>query len=249
MVIVEAYAVALSHGLTFLSRTGMYMPSGVIITHRSKMNLYFHTIIVVMLMCTMRVDAQRVAIDPVIAEQAQAAVQKMGLELMRGNFKYSQERMYPRWKRRLAKRIGSMESLDRQLASGDQQRVKMGLIVSGYRADRPTAFFDVWRANKVNPDSGKLELDDDGREIMVSHWLAVVPTTTQVKVPDPQQGGRMRTLEEKSYAIAITEKGANNWYFLTGMKPTIQDLRSLFPSLPIDRNELGLPESSAREIK
>ncbi len=213
------------------------------------MNTYFHIIIAVMVICAARVDAQRVVVDPVLAEQAQSAVQKMGVELMRGNFKYSQERMYPRWKRRLAKRVGSMEDLEAQLATGDQQRVKMGLIVSSYRADKPTAFFDVWRAKKVDPDSGKLSLDEDGREVVVSHWLAVVPTTTQVKVPDPQQGGRMRTLEEKSYAIAIAEKGSNQWYFLTGMKPSIQDLRSLFPSLPIDRNELGLPESSAREIK
>lgn len=213
------------------------------------MNIHYLTIFSVMVMSLARVDAQRVAIDPAIADQAQAAVQKMGTELMRGNFKYSQERMYPRWKRRLAKRIGSMERLEQQLASGDQQRVKMGLIVTSYHADKPTAFFDVWRAKKVDPDSGKLILDDDGREIVVSHWLAVVPTTTQVKVPDPQQGGRMRTLEEKSYAIAVAEQGSNDWYFLTGMKPTIQDLRSMFPSLPLDRNELGLPESSAREIK
>jgi len=227
----------------------MYMPSRASVARQGKMNLYSHIIVVVMLVGAMRADAQRVAIDPVMAKQAQAAVQKMGLELMRGNFKYSQERMYPRWKRRLAKRIGSMERLEQQLASGDQQRVKMGLIVSSYLADTPTAFFDVWRAKKVGADSGKLILDDEGREIVVGHWLVVVPTTTQVKVPDPQQGGRMRTLEEKSYAIAIAEKGTNDWYFLTGMKPTIQDLRSLFPSLPIDRNELGLPESSAREIK
>ena len=213
------------------------------------MTYTFHLIIAIVVMCTLRVDAQRVAVDPAIADQAQAAVQKLGVELMRGNFKYSQDRMYPRWKRRMAKRIGSMERLEAQLATGDQQRVKMGLIVTSYQAGRPTAFFDVWRAKKVDPVSGKLLLDDNGRETVVSHWLAVVPTTTQVKVPDPQQGGRMRTLEEKSYAIAIAEKGSSDWYFLTGMKPTIQDLRSLFPSLPIDRDELGLPESSAREIK
>ena len=50
------------------------------------MNLYVHTIIAVMVMCTLRVDAQRIVVDPAIAEQAQAAVQKLGIELMKGNF-------------------------------------------------------------------------------------------------------------------------------------------------------------------
>ncbi len=203
----------------------------------------------IMTLCTLRADAQRAVVDPAIADQARSAVQKLGVELMKGNFKYSQERMYPRWKRRLALRVGGMDRLEAQLRSGDQQRVRMGIMVTDYRAGEPSSFFDVWRASKIHPGTGKAVLDAEGREIIVSHWLAVVPTWTQVKVPDPQQGGKVRTLEEKSYTVAISEKGSGEWYFLTGMNPTIQDLRSLFPSLPADENELGLPESSAREIK
>ena len=208
-----------------------------------------HFILVIITLCTLRADAQRVVVDPAIADEARAAVQKLGLELMKGNFKYSQERMYPRWKRRLALRVGGMDRLEAQLRSGDQQRVSMGIMVTDYRAARPSAFFDVWKARKVHPETGQAVTDPEGREIIVSHWLAVVPTLTQVRVPDPQQGGKVRTLEEKSYTIAISEKGSGEWYFLTGMKPTVQDLRSLFPSLPLDKTELGLPEPSAREIK
>ena len=146
----------------------MYRRSRVVYTQQGKMNLYIHMIIAVMVMCTLRVDAQRVVVDPAIADQAQAAVQKLGVELIRGNFKYSQERMYPRWKRRLAKRIGSIEELEAQLASGDQQRVKMGLIVTSYQAARPTAFFDVWRAKQVDAVTGQVARDDRGDEIIVS---------------------------------------------------------------------------------
>ncbi|MGB1937592.1 MAG: hypothetical protein ACPHVK_08880 [Akkermansiaceae bacterium] len=208
-----------------------------------------HFILAIMILCTLRADAQRVVVDPTIADEARSAVQKLGLELMKGNFKYGQERMYPRWKRRLALRVGGMDRLEAQLRSGDQQRVSMGIMVTDYRAARPSAFFDVWRARKVHPETGEPVTDAEGREIIVSHWLTVVPTWTQVRVPDPQQGGKIRTLEEKSYTVAVSEKGSGEWYFLTGMKPTVQDLRSLFPSLPADEEELGLPESSAREIK
>jgi hypothetical protein len=207
-----------------------------------------HIVVIVLVMFSSRLAAQRVVVDPAIADAAQAAVQQLGVELMKGNFKFSQERMYPRWKRRLAKRVGSVEQLEAQLRSGDQQRIKMGLIVTNYEADKPSAFFDVWRAQKIDPVTGKPVFDAQGHEVIVSHWLAVVPTKTQVKVPDPQLGGKIRTLEEQSYTIAVSEKGSGEWYFLTGMKPTVQDLRSLFPSLPLDKNELGLPEPSAREI-
>ncbi len=56
----------------------------------------------------------QVAVDHNVATSAQAAVQKLGLEMMKGNFKFGQDRIYPRWKRRLAKRVGSMEKLEAQ---------------------------------------------------------------------------------------------------------------------------------------
>jgi hypothetical protein len=189
-----------------------------------------------------------VVADPQVAASAQAAVQKMGIEMMKGNFNYGNERMYPRWKRRLAKRHGGMAKLEARLASAAQQQVKIGMMVTAFHASLPTRFFSVWRAKKRDA-AGNPVMDATGREVIVEHWLAVVPTVTRVKIADPQRGGKIRTLEESSYTMAVSEKGKNEWYFLTGMKPTIQDLRSLFPSLPPSEKDLGLPVSSAREIK
>jgi hypothetical protein len=191
----------------------------------------------------------QVVVEQVVENSAQAAVQKLGLEMMKGNFKYGHERMYPRWKRRLATRHGGMEKLDAALKASAHQKINMSLAVTGYRADRPTAFFSVWKARKIDPRSGKPLIDATGREIVVEHWLAIVPTMTRVKVPDMQRGGKIRVLEEDGYAVAIAEKGTHDWYFMTGMKPTINDLRSLFPSLPPTAKELRLPESKVREIK
>ena len=92
-------------------------------------------------------------------------------------------------------------------------------------------------------------MDAAGREVIVEHWLAVVPTVTRVKIADKQKGGLIRTLEETSYTLAVSEKGKNDWHFMTGMKPTLQDLRSMFPSLPPEEKDLRLPVSSAKEIK
>ncbi len=191
----------------------------------------------------------QVAVEQAVETSAQAAVQKLGLEMMKGNFKYGHERMYPRWKRRLATRHGGMEKLDAALAASAQQKINMRLVVTAYRADRPRAFFSVWKAKKVDPRSGEPLVDATGREVVVEHWLAIVPTMTRVKVPDMQRGGMIRVLEEDGYAVAIAEKGTRDWYFMTGMKPTINDLRSLFPSLPPTAKELRLPLPKVREIK
>jgi len=190
-----------------------------------------------------------VVIDPMVASSAQVAVQKMGIEMMKGNFKYGHERMYPRWKRRLAKRYGGMAKLEAGLAKAGQKKVSLGMMVTAYNAELPTSFFSVWRAKKRDARTGEIVKDATGREIIVEHWLAVVPTMTRVKVADPQLGGKIRTLEERGYTIAISEKGENDWYFLTGMNPTIQDLRGMFPTLPPHEKDLGLPVSSVREIK
>lgn len=211
--------------------------------------LRWWAISVVLLGSAMAQEPGLVVAGPEVASSAQAAVQKMGLEMMKGNFNYSHERMYPRWKRRLAKRHGGMERLEAGLAGAAQKQVSMGMMVTSFHADLPTSFFSVWRAKKRNSTTGEVVRDATGREMIVEHWLAVVPTLTRVKIADAQKGGKIRTLEERSYTIAVSEKGKNNWYFMTGMKPTIQDLRSMFPTLPPQEKDLGLPVSSAREIK
>lgn len=180
---------------------------------------------------------------------AREAVQKLGLEMMKGNFKHGHDRMYPRWKNRLAIRMGGMEKLEDALAKALQQNVMLQIQVSAFEAREPEVVYSVWRAPTLDPVTKQPMLDADGKRIITENWLVIVPTTTQVKIPDKQLGGKIRTLEENSYTIAISEKGKNEWYFLTGLKPTVQDLRSLFPTLPADEKEIGFPPSSMKEIK
>ncbi len=194
-------------------------------------------------------DATLVTADAEVALSAQMAVQKMGVEMMKGNFAYAHQKMYPRWKSLLASRYGGMKKLEEGLALSLKKQAQIGMIVTRFTAKRPTTFFSVWKAKKRDKN-GRVIKDARGHDVIVDHWLTFVPTVTQVKVMDKSKGGRLITLEEKSYTVVVSEKGTNDWYFLTGVKPTIQDLRSLFPlSLPAEEEDLHLPPSSARVIK
>ena len=48
------------------------------------MNLYVHTIIAVMVMCTLRVDAQRVVVDPAIADASSGCRAEAGCRADQG---------------------------------------------------------------------------------------------------------------------------------------------------------------------
>ena len=191
----------------------------------------------------------QVAVDRQTEQAAQQAVQTLGNELMKGNFDYSYEKIYPRWKRRLAKRYGGEKAFNAQLEKANQQKEKARFVISSYKALQPAAFFSVWRAKKIDNSTGKPIQNHLGQEVIVEHWLAIVPTVTSIKIPISDMPGKVREVEESSYTIAISEKGTNDWRFMTGLKPSVQELRGMFPTLPSTEKELGIPAASIREIK
>lgn len=174
---------------------------------------------------------------PEVALEAQHAVDALGKAMLAGDFSYGQKRIYPRWKRRLAIKVGGIDKLESHLA---QARAKQkDFILLSFKTALPTRFFSVW------PTAQK---DSLGKQALVSHWLVIVPTTTRLRIADPQRGGQFRELEEKGYILTISQKGSHQWFFLTGLRPSAFELRSLFPSLPINPNAWGLPPTSLREI-
>ena len=211
-------------------------------------NRFYILAFVIMVSLTLSTSAQ-VLVDQAVARSAQAAVQKFGLEMMKGNLDYGNERIYPRWKRRLAKRYGGNAQLNAALQEASRQKLAMKYSVTVFQASVPSLFFDVWRAPKVNAVTGLPVTNAMGRDVVVEHWLAVVPTLTRLKIADPQMGGKIREIEERGYSVTVSEKGSDDWYFLTGMVPNEQNLRALFPKLPANFKALGFPEIVTREIK
>jgi hypothetical protein len=135
--------------------------------------------------------------------------------------------MYPRFKARAAKAVGGEEALAEKLAKVPEQMKKDGIVILKFEVGEPKSGFKV-------PE--------------FEEWLVFVPTTKVYLVPDRQRGVNRR-FESKGYQVAVAKAGGTEWYFIDGANLSVQELRSIFPSLPEDPDKLNLPPVAQREIK
>jgi len=179
-----------------------------------------------------------VAVNLEVEMSVQKASQALGNEVLKGNFAYAVDKMYPRWKVRQAVRLGSEQKLLEQFSRVGAQMQQAGIDITGFQALQPVAFYRVWpiRADKTKKVGlgGKLNY----------HLLALVPTKMTMRFL--LEGKAPRTFVRDSFQVAICEEGTNDWTFIDGSTIKPADLRSMFPLLPAD---LVLPKREDNEKK
>ena len=176
-----------------------------------------------------------------VLNQAEEATRALAEQVLRGNHAAALQRMYPRWKKRAAKKLkGGEEELARRLADIPKQMARNGITMLSYEVKKPVT------AHEVVLLRGQ---DKAGRPIqMFLEWLVFVPTRAEYRVIDPQT--RLpKKVETLGFQIAVNKKGTAEWHFIDGRTLTIADLRSFFPTLPKDRGLLGLPGVGGGEVE
>mgnify|MGYP004360290673 CR=1 FL=1 len=176
-----------------------------------------------------------------VLDQAEAATRTMGQQVLQGNFRVALDRMYPRWKKRAAKKLqGGQAELAKRLAEIPKEMARQGISMLNYEVQKPTS------AHEVVLLRGE---DKEGRPIrMYLEWLVFVPTRAEYRVIDPTT--RLpRKIETTGFQIAVNKKGTPDWHFIDGRNCSIADLRSFFPSLPENQKLLGLPEVGGGEVE
>jgi len=190
---------------------------------------------------TRQAAAQRAGRVPQsVLDQAEAATRAMGQQVLQGNFRVALDRMYPRWKKRAAKKLqGGQVELARRLAEIPKEMARQGISMLKYEVRKPTS------AHEVVLLRGE---DKEGRPInMYLEWLVFVPTRAEYRVIDPKT--RLpRKIETLGFQVAVKKKGTPDWHFIDGRNCSIADLRSFFPGLPEDQKLLGLPQVGGGEI-
>jgi hypothetical protein len=177
---------------------------------------------------------------PEVVASAVAAVRDLGEQVVLGRFHVAVDRMNPMWKERAARRAGGMEKLMEQLDGVARQMIQQGVsIIASAPKGQPRAF-------EVSP--GRKKTVVDGREVeemIYTRWLILVPTVTTYRIMVEGEP-RPVVIESTGFQVAVSEKEPLVWSFIDGASITVNELRSLFLTLPKD---LELPPIERREAQ
>lgn len=193
-----------------------------------------------------------------VLDQAEAATKILGQQVLKGNFSFSFQRMYPRCKKRAAIRLASKDrslrgkseeekerigaaKLVKKLAEIPAQMQKNGITMLKFEVLKPSVGHEVFLGRGLNEKTGKPIQ-------MYLEWLVFVPTRAEYRVIDPATRVPTR-IERRGYQVAIVKKGTSDWYFIDGSNLTNAELRSFFPRLPTNQELLGLPKVGGAELK
>lgn len=193
-----------------------------------------------------RVSPQDAAPAPVAAAPAEvvasavAAVASLGDEVVLGRYQVAVERMNPVWKERTASRAGGMNKLEEQLAGVARQMVQQGISMISFKPQGQPRSYEVGPGKKVDIVKG-----EEVETLIFTKWLVLVPTATKFRII--RQGeSKPLVIESIGFQVAVSDKGRNDWTFIDGSGLTVNDLRSMFVTLPQD---LQLPPLEKHESR
>lgn len=183
--------------------------------------------------------ANSVTAPPEVVASAVTAVASLGDEVVLGRYQAAVDRMYPRWKERVAKQMGGMEELDKQLAGVAKQMVQQGVSMISFKPQGAPKSFEVGPGKKVEKVNGA-----EVESLVFNQWLVLIPTVTKFRII--RQNDKPVVIESTGFQVAVSDKGRNNWTFIDGAGLSVNDLRSLFVTLPQD---LKLPPVGKQESR
>jgi len=180
------------------------------------------------------------AVPPEVIASASAAVAKLGDEVVLGRYQVAVDRMNPMWKERTARRMGGMEALNKQLAGVAKQMIQQGISMISFKPQNQPRAYEVSPGKKVEKINGV-----ETESLVFNKWLVLVPTTTKFRI---MREGETKALviDSTGFQVAISDKGKNDWTFIDGAGISVNDLRSMFATLPQD---MTLPPLEKKESR
>ncbi|MBN8458442.1 MAG: hypothetical protein J0M04_11460 [Verrucomicrobia bacterium] len=186
-------------------------------------------------------QAQAANAPPQVVASAVAAVEKLGMDVTKGDFKIAIDRMNPEWMARLAKQTpGGREAIQKQIEGAAKRLAQEGVsIVSSVPMGQPRTF-------EVSPGKRLEKVNGQDVEVLVfTKWMVLVPTLTKYRMllkGDPKPV----FIEKIGFQVAVADNGKDNWTFIDGSNLTVSALRRVYPTLPKD---MRLPPIEERQAK
>jgi len=180
----------------------------------------------------------------------QLATQQLGNNVMRENYLYALDKMYPRYRKRQETLHGAPQFKKVFLDMANTLN-NLGVTITSFKAEKPVSFFRVWP--QIKPGA-KLKIERGEQKDVIAgdvvYNLLVMVPTTQTWTFRSNKGGPPRVLKREGFQVAIAQEteipGQEQWSFIDGDSLQPQELRSMFPSLT---QNLVLPKRLDTEVK
>ena len=172
-----------------------------------------------------------------VVNSAITAVNDLGKQVVLGKYKVAMDRMYPQWKERLSSRAGGEAVLAKQFENMTAEMTKQGTSMVSFKSYGFPKVYEVYPGKKVETVDGK-----QVETLINTKWLLLIPTETRYRLMKDRE---QLVIESKGVQVAVADKDKLVWSFIDGSGLTVQDLRSMFISLPKD---MELPEIKRRSV-
>ena len=133
-----------------------------------------------------------------------------------------------------------MGNLQKQLDGVARQMLQQGISITDFKPQGQPRAFEVYPGKKVEVVNGQ-----EVETLRYTKWLVLVPTVTKFRAMidgDPVAVN----IESTGFQVAVSDKGVGKWSFIDGSAVSVNDLRSLFITLPKD---LELPPLEKRQVR
>lgn len=177
--------------------------------------------------------ADRPSVD--VVQSAIAAVNQLGLSVVKGDYATVLQRINPTWRERLQSRLGGEQAFLTQFQQAAQSMTKQGMSLVSMKAQGYPQCFEVFPGKKVEVVNGR-----SVETLISTKWLLLVPTQKVVRLTTPTEN---MMLEITGFQVAVTDKSRLEWTFIDGAAVTVSDLRAMFINFPLDQ---ALPASNTR---
>jgi hypothetical protein len=174
-----------------------------------------------------------------IVQSATFAVSDLANQVLQGNYQIAIDKMYPEWKKNIARKLGGLDIFNQKLAGIQKAMTENGVTMLEFK---PTLSPQLLEGGVSTIIQGS---DSQNQSADAMKWIVIVPTTTRLRIL--KEGTPMPILiQSKGYQIAITDKDKRDWTFIDGSGLKLSELRELFITIPMDT---VLPEVSMSQAK
>lgn len=188
-----------------------------------------------------------------VKERAQAAVQVVVNQTIRGDFKAALDSMNPEFLNMIARPFGGPKRLKAQYLKQMKEMGANGVTFQAAITRRADSAFEVDYGFEDLLVDGQKVIGPDGKPKQVARyrkWMVFVPTVKDFQYLDKAKNpAELRRFRKWDFEIAISPKGQENWTFVNGNGMNALQLRKVFKFLPKEDKDYQFPEIKNEELK